>query len=101
MNGLSEAPLYCCVYLLALLCATVQAAPPKDVMLVLDNSGSMSKNDPQFLAQEAITEFINNLDANVRVGVLIFDQGVKQAVPLMLADEAGKPTLVESLQNIN
>jgi pSer/pThr/pTyr-binding forkhead associated (FHA) protein len=61
----------------------------------------MSKNDPQFLAQEAITEFINNLDANVRVGVLIFDQGVKQAVPLMLADEAGKPTLVESLQNIN
>ena len=101
MNGLPEAPLYCCVYLLALLCATVQAAPPKDVMLVLDNSGSMSKNDPQFLAQEAITEFINNLDANVRVGVLIFDQGVKQAVPLMLADEAGKPTLVESLQNIN
>ena len=101
MNGPSEAPLYCCVYLLALLCATVQAAPPKDVMLVLDNSGNMRKNNPQFLAQGAITEFINNFDANVRVGVLIFDQGVKQAVPLMLADEAGKPTLVESLQNIN
>ena len=31
----------------------------KDVILVLDNSGSMKKNDPQFLTKQAVTEFIN------------------------------------------
>ena len=36
-----------------------ETTSPIDVMLVLDNSGSMKKNDPKFLVAEAIKEFIS------------------------------------------
>jgi hypothetical protein len=81
------------------LCA--QAAAQKDVMLVLDNSGSMRKNDPKFLAKGAVSDFINGLDSNYRAGIIIFDENVKQAIPLMPVDDQTKSELVKSLDNIN
>ena len=89
------------VLLLLLLAAAVQAAAPKDLMLVLDNSGSMHKNDPQFLARGALEYFIDKLDADSRAGVLIFDQGVRLAVPLTAIDDDSKAILIKSLDDIN
>lgn len=77
------------------------ASGPKDVMLVLDNSGSMHKNDPQFLARGAVASFIDDLDTDSRAGLLIFDQSVTQAVPLTSIDDAGKGALIRALDNIN
>ena len=54
----------------------------KDVFLVLDNSGSMKKNDPQFLVSEAVREFISQQDEQTRVGIVIFDQPVRLPIPL-------------------
>ena len=45
-----------------------------DLLLVLDNSGSMKQNDPQFLTRAVVTEFVNSkrLPADARVGVVMF-----------------------------
>ena len=73
----------------------------KDIVLVLDNSGSMKKNDPQFLAKHAVTEFINNLDESTRVAIVIFDQDVRTAVPLTEISSASRQGLLDSLSQIN
>ena len=73
----------------------------KDVVLVLDNSGSMKKNDPQFLTKHAVTEFINNLDESTRASIIIFDQDVRTAVPLTEISSSSRQGLLDSLSQIN
>ncbi len=73
----------------------------KDVFLVLDNSGSMKKNDPDFLVSEAVKEFISLQDANTRVGIVIFDQNVLLPVPLTEASLSNRETILNSIGNIN
>jgi len=73
----------------------------KDVILVLDNSGSMKKNDPQFLTKHAVTEFINNLDESTRASIIIFDQDVRTAVPLTEISSSSRQGFLDSLSQIN
>ncbi len=73
----------------------------KDVVLVLDNSGSMKKNDPQFLTSQAVTQFITGLDEGTRVAIAIFDQDVQLAVPLTEISLATRETILGSLEQIN
>ena len=51
---------------------------PVDVVFVLDNSGSMKENDPDFLTREAVMDFATVLahDPGIdgRVGVVLFDE---------------------------
>jgi len=76
-------------------------AAARDVMLVLDNSGSMKKNDPEFLMGTAVTQFIRNLKGDVHAGMIIFDQSVRLAVPLMELSDASRPRFLESLHSVN
>ncbi|MGB1800572.1 MAG: VWA domain-containing protein, partial [Gammaproteobacteria bacterium] len=73
----------------------------KDVVLVLDNSGSMKKNDPGFLVKDAVKEFISQQDENTRVAIVIFDQDVNLSVPLTSASLANRESILNSLENIN
>lgn len=73
----------------------------KDIILVLDNSGSMRQNDPGFLAKRAVVEFIGGLDESTRVAVIIFDQYVNLAVPLADAGPTGRDDIIASLDRIN
>jgi Mg-chelatase subunit ChlD len=73
----------------------------KDVVLVLDNSGSMKKNDPNFLVSKAVKEFISQQDENTRVGIVIFDQGVRLPVSLTDASLANRETILNSIEQIN
>lgn len=75
--------------------------PPKDIMLVLDNSGSMKKNDPQFLGKQAALTFINGMDDATRVGVIVFDESVRMEMPLTQVDEANRQQLMGSLDKID
>ena len=73
----------------------------KDVMLVLDNSGSMKKNDPDFLTGKAVQEFIRQQDENTRVGIVIFDQTVRLPVSLTDASLANRENILDSIEAIN
>lgn len=73
----------------------------KDVILVLDNSGSMKKNDPQFLASQAVNEFIGSLDTESRIAIIIFDQSVRVAMPLTPVSDETRNDILNSLGEIN
>ncbi|MGH8580895.1 MAG: FHA domain-containing protein [Gammaproteobacteria bacterium] len=53
----------------------------QDIVLVLDNSGSRKKNDPRFLAKEAVARFVKGVPDDVRLSLVIFDKQVR-ATPL-------------------
>lgn len=73
----------------------------KDVVLVLDNSGSMKQNDPEFLVIKAVKEFISQQDENTRVGIVIFDQEVRLPVALTASSLANRDTILNSIEEIN
>lgn len=59
--------------------ATAKPEAPEalDVVFVLDNSGSMRQNDPEFLTRRAVSDFIDALaqDSNIdgRIALVLFD----------------------------
>lgn len=77
------------------------AGGPRDIVLVLDNSGSMKKNDPAFLTGVAVREFLDRLEGDNRVAVLLFDQSVRLVVPLTPLNEATRPDFLLSLDKVD
>jgi len=75
--------------------------PNKDVVLVLDNSGSMKKNDPQFIGKQAAEKFIQSLDEATRVAIIIFDKAVKLAMPLTEVNDATRSGMLNSLGQLD
>ena len=70
---------------------------PKDIVLMIDNSGSMKKGDPHFVTKNAATEFVKNLpDDGTQVAVLIFDHRVNLAVPLTTVSEVTKKDILSN-----
>ena len=55
---------------------------PIDVILVIDNSGSMKKNDPHSLVPRMVHDFISFLHENARFGVIVFDNSARKIVQL-------------------
>ena len=79
-----------------------QEVQPLDIVLVLDNSGSMKKNDPEFLTREVVTNFVNGLGRQARLGMVIFDQEAQLAEPLTeLATPEAKRKFIKSLDKVN
>ena len=76
--------------------------PLLDIILVLDNSGSMKKNDPKFLTLEVVTNFLEGLDENARLGMVIFDTQAELAEPLaeMTSPEA-RGQFLQSLKKVD
>jgi uncharacterized protein YegL len=77
---------------------------PKDIVLMIDNSGSMKTGDPQFMIKEALTEFIVKLAPNpepTQVAVLIFDHRVQLVVPLTLISDSTKNDFFQSFEHID
>ena len=66
----------------ALTLSAAAQAQQRDIMLVLDNSGSMKKNDPDFLTLVAVKAFIAGLEGDTHLGILVFDEDVNVTVPL-------------------
>lgn len=56
--------------------------PGLDVVLVLDNSGSMRKYDPDAVARQAIVGLAQRLDPDTRIGIVFFDAEAREALPL-------------------
>jgi len=66
------------------------AGPALDVLLLLDNSGSMKQNDPQFLTRAVVAEFVNStkLPPDARVGIVMFADNATMTMPLTAIGEA-------------
>lgn len=79
-----------------------QAAQSMDVVLVLDNSGSMRKNDPNSLMRGAVSEFASRLSSATRLGIVVFDQDVELTMGLTApGDSDFKARLEKSLKTID
>lgn len=75
---------------------------PLDVMLVLDNSGSMKHNDPQGLVKQAVTTFASHLPPQSQVGIILFDQRVEVLLGLTkVSDPEFQAQLAQSLKHID
>ncbi len=72
----------------------------RDVLLVLDNSGSMRKNDPNRLAPSAVTQFIEAQSGDTRVGIVMFADEPELVVPLTSVD-AGRAELTGAMSRLN
>ncbi len=76
------------------------SAAPRDIVIVLDNSGSMRSNDPHFLAKAAIERLIQDTGPESRLGIVIFDTDSRLAVPLTSLDVAGRASLLDALDGL-
>lgn len=59
-----------------------------DIVFVLDNSGSMRNNDPNFITREVVTNFVSDLGETARLGMVIFDETAELVEPLTSLDNA-------------
>ena len=39
----------------------------KDIVLMIDNTGSMKRNDPHFLTKKAVVRFVENLSGDIKI----------------------------------
>ena len=67
---------------------SVSSAPDqnKSIAIVLDNSGSMKKNDPGLLTKKVVANFLTSTDKNTQISILLFDTDVKMLMPLIRLD---------------
>jgi pSer/pThr/pTyr-binding forkhead associated (FHA) protein/Mg-chelatase subunit ChlD len=73
-----------------------------DLFFVIDNSGSMRKNDPDSLTPQTVRTFLQHLSSATRVGMVMFDQKARLLEPLgLLADQQAKQRLMQSLDEID
>ena len=73
-----------------------------DIVLVLDNSGSMKKSDPEFLAKDVITNFLIELGEGVRLGMIIFDQRVELLESLIdMTNSEARAGFLKSMNRLN
>jgi len=83
------------------LSAALACAAPVDIILVLDNSGSMRKNDPAFLLKGAVGEFMQRLSDDTHAGIVIFDEQVKYPVALGALAQAQRTAIGASIDTID
>ena len=86
------------VVVTALLLAALPAFAARDVMLVLDNSGSMRANDPASLAGPAVIEFIQGQPSDTRVGIVVFSTQAVLVMPLTPSEVAADGEAEAALQ---
>jgi hypothetical protein len=90
---------------LFLLASVAQEGPTptslQDIVLVLDNSGSMKENDPAFLTKAAAKELVRRASAGTHAAVVIFDSTARLVAPLTPLSEKQAGTILARLDQID
>ncbi|HSC46459.1 MAG TPA: VWA domain-containing protein [Gammaproteobacteria bacterium] len=81
--------------------AALPAYAAQDVVLVLDNSGSMRGNDPNRLAPKAVTDFINGQAEDTHVSLIEFATTPTVLMPLTAANAEARAHALSSLQKLD
>ena len=56
--------------------------PGTEIVIVLDNSGSMVKHDPGFITRQVVRDFLEYPAHHRHIGMVIFDENARLVVPL-------------------
>lgn len=73
-----------------------------DLAFVVDNSGSMKKNDPNFMTPRMVSTFINRLPGQTRVSMVLFDGNARLVTPLTaLSDSRSGEIIGNGLDRID
>ena len=86
---------------LALLAVSNINAAPQDIILIIDNSGSMKDNDPHFLTRETVAEFVSELEYDQRAGLLLFGTQSRLLSDLNSANQLNSRIEAGELQQID
>ncbi len=90
------------VFIITLSGMAALASEPLEIMFVLDNSGSMKLNDPQFHTGKFVAEFIENVSLEARVGMIVFDSETRVILPLTSVTEPDiRDRVSRGLDNLN
>jgi pSer/pThr/pTyr-binding forkhead associated (FHA) protein/Mg-chelatase subunit ChlD len=88
-----------------IMCSNTAHADPDhalDLVFVIDNSGSMKKNDPNFITPQVVSTFVRQLANNTQVGVVLFDQKARLLIPMTLISSAtAQQKVINSLKKID
>lgn len=72
-----------------------------DVVLVLDNSGSMKKVDPSVSLRQVVQRFVESMQEGTRIGVVIFAERDRLLFPLTSLADVPKEVLGARLQSLD
>jgi len=73
-----------------------------DLVFVIDNSGSMRKNDPNFITPQVVQAFVRQLPGLTQVGMVLFDQNARLLSPMTrISDEKADQEIIASLKKID
>ncbi|MGD9216522.1 MAG: FHA domain-containing protein, partial [Desulfobacteraceae bacterium] len=73
-----------------------------DLVFVIDNSGSMKKNDPKFMTPQLVSTFVRQLPQNSQVGMLLFDIEARLLTPLAtISAPQDRQRVIDSLLKID
>jgi uncharacterized protein YegL len=73
-----------------------------DLIFVLDNSGSMIRNDPQFITRQAVIDYLKNIRNDFRIGMVLFDKDARLVEPLTAVTTSElKAKILNKLGQIN
>jgi pSer/pThr/pTyr-binding forkhead associated (FHA) protein/Mg-chelatase subunit ChlD len=79
-----------------------EAISEKSIVIVLDNSGSMKKNDADFLTKAVVMNFINRADVKTKIAILIFDKDIKLSLPLtLMTSDENKLNAEKIIEDVN
>lgn len=82
--------------------STDKVKPKLDIIFVIDNSGSMKENDPNFITREVVTSFSSALESQSRLGMVLFDHTARLVEPLTeKRDDKPDAKFVKSLEKVN
>ncbi|MGH8372706.1 MAG: VWA domain-containing protein [Gammaproteobacteria bacterium] len=101
MTWKSAAKVVCHAAMLCLSLGLTQAYADQDVVLLLDNSGSMRINDPQRLASKAVNDFVTSQGPDTRISVIEFSTKPRVLVPLTPLSPTSRVTLGNALKAID
>ena len=83
------------------LALAVPAFASQDIVIVLDNSGSMRTNDPSRLASKAVTDFVAGLKGDVHVSVIEFATTPTLLMPLTPLDDSSRLLVQQAVNKLD
>ncbi|MGH8587141.1 MAG: VWA domain-containing protein [Gammaproteobacteria bacterium] len=89
------------VFAILAFCMSSTALAHQEIVLLIDNSGSMRKNDPQSLTKQAVAQFVQSSPAGSRVALILFDKKVEVLAPLTPINETTRLDLLTLLDRID